>query len=159
MRTQPNNQISRKGLTVWRWYGLFQFLFLTLVAIGVYFILDRTEADWKFNFISLAVLLLHIIFFMILFPKVRWMRWRYEVREAEIELQHGLFIVKRTLIPMIRVQHVDTTQGPLLRKYNLAVLTISTAATVHAIPAIAVEEADALRQQISVLARVAKEDV
>lgn len=96
---------------------------------------------------------------MILFPKVRWMRWRYEVREAEIELQHGLFIVKRTLIPMIRVQHVDTTQGPLLRKYNLAVLTISTAATVHAIPAIAVEEADALRQQISVLARVAKEDV
>ncbi len=159
MRTQPNNQISRKGLTVWRWYGLFQFLFLILVAIGVYFILDRTEADWKFNFISLAVLLLHIIFFMILFPKVRWMRWRYEVREAEIELQHGLFIVKRTLIPMIRVQHVDTTQGPLLRKYNLAVLTISTAATVHAIPAIAVEEADALRQQISVLARVAKEDV
>lgn len=159
MRTQPNNQISRKGLTVWRWYGLFQFLFLTLVAIGVYFILDRTEADWKFNFISLAVLLLHIIFFIILFPKVRWMRWRYEVREAEIELQHGLFIVKRTLIPMIRVQHVDTTQGPLLRKYNLAVLTISTAATVHAIPAIAVEEADALRQQISVLARVAKEDV
>lgn len=125
MRTQPNNQISRKGLTVWRWYGLFQFLFLILVAIGVYFILDRTEADWKFNFISLAVLLLHIIFFMILFPKVRWMRWRYEVREAEIELQHGLFIVKRTLIPMIRVQHVDTTQGPLLRKYNLAVLTIS----------------------------------
>lgn len=159
MRTQPNNQISRKGLTVWRWYGLFQFLFLILVAIGVYFILDRTEADWKFNLISLAVLLLHIIFFMILFPKVRWMRWRYEVREAEIELQHGLFIVKRTLIPMIRVQHVDTTQGPLLRKYNLAVLTISTAATVHAIPAIAVEEADALRQQISVLARVAKEDV
>ncbi|HEY4579377.1 MAG TPA: PH domain-containing protein [Savagea sp.] len=151
--------MSRKGLTVWRWYGLFQFLFLILVAIGVYFILDRTEADWKFNFISLAVLLLHIIFFMILFPKVRWMRWRYEVREAEIELQHGLFIVKRTLIPMIRVQHVDTTQGPLLRKYNLAVLTISTAATVHAIPAIAVEEADALRQQISVLARVAKEDV
>lgn len=159
MRTQPNNQISRKGLTVWRWYGFFQFLFLILVAIGVYFILDRTEADWKFNLISLAVLILHIIFFMILFPKVRWMRWRYEVREAEIELQHGLFIVKRTLIPMIRVQHVDTTQGPLLRKYNLAVLTISTAATVHAIPAIAVEEADALRQQISVLARVAKEDV
>lgn len=28
--------------------------------------------------------------------------------EQEIELQHGVFIIKRTLVPMIRVQHVDT---------------------------------------------------
>ena len=34
-----------------------------------------------------------------------------------------LFIVKRTLIPMVRVQHVDTAQGPILRKYNLAGIT------------------------------------
>ena len=64
------------------------------------------------------------------------MRWRYEVRESEIELQHGIFIVKRTLIPMVRVQHVDTSQGPILRKYDLAEITISTAATNHTIPAL-----------------------
>jgi len=53
--------------------------------------------------------------------------------------------VKRTLIPMIRVQHVDSSQGPLLKKYRLASVTISTAATVHEIPALDEEEAEELR--------------
>ena len=106
-----------------------------------------------------GVVIIYAYLFIVLFPKIRWLRWRYEVRESEIELQHGLFIVKRTLIPMVRVQHVDTSQGPILRKYNLAGITISTAATNHTIPALVMEEADELRSRISVLARVAEDDV
>ncbi len=85
--------------------------------------------------------------------------WRYEVREHEVELQYGVFVVKRVLVPMIRVQHVDTSEGPILRKYKLANVTIATAATVHEIPALDVEKADQLRDYISQLAREAKEDV
>lgn len=98
-------------------------------------------------------------FFIFFIPALRWRRWRYEVREQEIEIQKGLFVVKRTLIPMIRVQHVDSSQGPLLKKYRLASVTISTAATVHEIPALDEEEAEELRYSISRLARVADEDV
>ena len=98
-------------------------------------------------------------FLIYLFPKIRWDHWRYEVREHEIEIQHGLFVVKRTLIPMVRVQHVDTTQGPILKKYDLGNISISTAATVHTIPALVMDEADALRARISELARVAEDDV
>lgn len=96
---------------------------------------------------------------MYLFPNIRWDHWRYEVREQEIEIQHGLFIVKRTLIPMVRVQHVDSSQGPILKHYHLASISISTAATIHTIPALTVEEADGLRASISELARVAEDDV
>lgn len=99
---------------------------------------------------------IHICLF---FPKLRWLRWRYEVREQEIELQHGLFVIKRTLVPMVRVQHVDTEQGPILRKYDLASITISTAATNHTIPALITSEADEMRIRISTLARVAEDDV
>lgn len=106
-----------------------------------------------------AVVALAAFFLIYLFPKIRWQRWRYEVREQEIELQHGLFIVKRTLVPMVRVQHVDTEQGPILRKYDLSEISISTAATTHTIPALITEEADELRSRISVLARVAEDDV
>ena len=59
-----------------------------------------------------------------------------EVRETEIEIQRGIFVIKRTLVPMIRVQHVETNQGPFLRKYDLASVEVSTAATVHTIPAL-----------------------
>lgn len=60
---------------------------------------------------------------------------------------------------MARVQHVDMKQGPILRKYRLATITITTAATKHEIPALDIEEADELRLSISRLARVAKDDV
>lgn len=67
--------------------------------------------------------------------------------------------MKRTLVPMVRVQHVDTVQGPILKRYRLSTITISTAATVHEIPALDVEEAEELRHSISRLARVAEDDV
>ncbi|EUJ43836.1 hypothetical protein PROCOU_15003 [Listeria rocourtiae FSL F6-920] len=63
------------------------------------------------------------------------------------------------MIPMIRVQHVETDQGPLLRKQKLVSVSISTAATVHTIEAVRAEESDALRHHILELVKVAKEDV
>ncbi|ARK24535.1 hypothetical protein SporoP37_07580 [Sporosarcina sp. P37] len=159
VRQQPANQISRKGLTVWRLYGIIQSLIILAVAAGLGFLSYLFE--WPvWIMIAVVIVVLFFFFFSIyLFPKIRWERWRYEVREAEIELQHGLFIVNRTLIPMVRVQHVDTAEGPILRKYGLASITISTAATNHLIPALVTEEADELRNRISTFARVAKDDV
>ncbi|WP_303967015.1 PH domain-containing protein [Sporosarcina ureae] len=159
MRQQPSNQISRKGLTVWRLYGTIQSVIILLIAVGVGFLSCFFNWPvWIMIVVSVAVLL-YAFLSIYLFPKIRWQRWRYEVREAEIELQHGLFIVNRTLIPMVRVQHVDTAEGPILRKYGLASITISTAATNHSIPALVTEEADELRNRISTFARVAKDDV
>ncbi|GEN84807.1 UPF0699 transmembrane protein YdbS [Sporosarcina luteola] len=159
MRAQPANRISKKGLKVWRLYGMIQTIILALVAIGGGVLTYIYEGPWWIYALEAVLLLVIGYLIVILFPKVRWMRWRYEVRESEIELQHGLFIVKRTLIPMVRVQHVDTSQGPILRKYGLAEISISTAATVHTIPALIMDEADDLRGRISVLARVAEDDV
>lgn len=159
MRRQPVNQISEKGLRVWRVYGIIQTFIVLLLAIGTGILTYIFEWPNYIYMIAVAVVILYAYFFIYLFPKIKWLRWRYEVRESEIELQYGLFIVKRTLIPMVRVQHVDTSQGPILRKYGLSGITISTAATNHEIPALVVEEADELRSRISNLARVADDDV
>lgn len=159
MDTQPKNQISVKGLKVWRLYGMIETLVIALLAIGAGVLTYFFEwPSWLYA-IYIAFPVLFGFLFIYMFPKIRWQRWRYEVREQEIELQHGLFIIKRTLVPMVRVQHVDTEQGPILRKYNLAEISISTAATTHTIPALVTEEADDLRARISVLARVAEDDV
>ena len=96
------------------------------------------------------------IFFV---PEIRWRRWSYQVDEHEVDLQSGIFIITRTLVPIKRVQHVDTRQGPILRSYNLADVTISTAATTHRIPALNEEVADRVRDKISKFARLAEEDV
>jgi membrane protein YdbS with pleckstrin-like domain len=159
MRREPQNRISVKGLKVWRLYGIIQTAITTLIVAGVAFLTYFFHWPKWIWLICIAIPIIDTYLFVYLFPKLRWLRWRYEVREQEIEIQHGLFIMKRTLVPMVRVQHVDTEQGPILRKYNLSSITISTAATIHTIPALEMEEADELRGRISQLARVAEEDV
>ncbi|AWE08921.1 hypothetical protein DCE79_16950 [Lysinibacillus sp. 2017] len=159
MREQPKYQLPKKAQIVWRLYGIIQTIILAIVAAGVVFVTKRFDWPEWIMWVSIGVVILSIICSIVIFPSIRWKIWRYEVREQEIEIQSGLFVVTRTLIPMVRVQHVDTEQGPILKKYNIANISISSAATVHTIPMLELEEADLLRMKISELARVAEEDV
>lgn len=156
---EPQKKISPLALKVWKIYGVLESLVVAALAAGA--IVLTFIFDWSswVTVISVGVFILFTYVFVFLLPTIKWKRWRYEVREQEIELQRGILIVKRTLVPMVRVQHVDTVQGPILKRYGLSTITISTAATVHEIPALDMEEADDLRNSISQLARVAEDDV
>ncbi|WP_374719913.1 PH domain-containing protein [Parageobacillus toebii] len=159
MDGEPRKRISERALSVWRIYGMIGFAVSFIVFAAIIILIIVFDGPKWIIPILIIVLIGEGYFFIFFIPALRWRRWRYEVREQEIEIQKGLFVVKRTLIPMIRVQHVDSSQGPLLKKYRLASVTISTAATVHEIPALDEEEAEELRYSISRLARVADEDV
>lgn len=155
----PQQVISETALKVWRLTGLFFSMAWWVLAIAA--IILAYLFDWPVWVAAAAGIVALLITYLsvYLFPLIRWRKWRYEVRETEIEIQSGLLIIKRTLVPMVRVQHVDTKQGPLLRKYNLASVEISTAATMHEIPALDMTEADDLRFYISRMASVEEEDV
>jgi uncharacterized protein len=86
-------------------------------------------------------------------PLLRWRTWRYEVRDEEIDLLRGAVVVRRTLIPMTRVQHVDTERTPLSDLFELRSVTVHTAADSHSIPALRPGDAAAIRDRIAVLAR------
>jgi membrane protein YdbS with pleckstrin-like domain len=90
-------------------------------------------------------------------PELRWRRWRYEVREEEIDLRRGAFTITRTLVPMARVQHVDTSRGVLEQALGVSTVVFHTAAGSESIPALAREEADLVRDRIATLARTPDE--
>ncbi|MCF6139363.1 PH domain-containing protein [Pseudalkalibacillus berkeleyi] len=159
MRYEPSNQIAKRALTVWRLNGIFNSLIFLLASIGSVVLVVLTEVPFWVSVIAIILSVIVSYIMIQVVPKIRYRVWRYEVREYEIELKYGLFIIRRVLIPMIRVQHVDTKQGPLLRHYDLSSVTISTAATVHEIPALDNETADQVRDYISQMARVTEEDV
>jgi uncharacterized protein len=159
MLSQPHKRISERALTVWRITGVIITLFLLFILGGLMTLIVLFDWPVWISVVAIILFLLTSYIAIFLVPHLRWKHWRYEVREQEIEIQQGIFVIKSTLVPMVRVQHVDTEQGPLLRKYNLATVTISTAATVHGIPTLDVEEAEEMRHAISRLARVAEEDV
>jgi membrane protein YdbS with pleckstrin-like domain len=90
-------------------------------------------------------------------PALRWRRWRWEVREHEIDIRHGTIAVTRTLVPMLRVQHVDTKRDLLQQALGLATVVFHTAAGANEIPALTVAEAGQVRDRIAELARTADE--
>lgn len=160
MREPPINSIAGDAIKAWKLTATVYVGVLWLVTI-ISFILLAIYFDitlW-YVFYALIICVLSTYLFILVLPELRWRRWKYEIFEQEIYIQHGILIVKRTLVPMIRVQHVDTKQGPILKKYKLANLTISTAATTHEIPALLEEDASELRGRISGLARVDEDDV
>ncbi|MCD7036703.1 PH domain-containing protein [Metabacillus sp. GX 13764] len=158
MRESPKNQISRRALTVWRITGFVAGLLFLAAVIGLNVLFAYQE--WPMWVIAVLYLLAAVYLFYAawLVPMLRHRVWRYEIHEHEVDLQYGLFVVRRVIIPMVKVQHVDTKQGPLLKKYGLATVEITTAATKHEIPALGVAEADGLRDFISRLARVTDDD-
>ncbi|MEC1671222.1 PH domain-containing protein [Bacillus mojavensis] len=159
MREQPKNQMSPDGLKVWRLQEIMISAVCLLIVIAVAVLSYFFHWPYWISGVLGAVWLLGSVVTVYLIPKVRHKVWRYEVHENEIDIQSGIFVVTRVIVPMVRVQHVDTSQGPLLRKYNLATVKIFTAATVHSIPALEMKEADQLRDSISRLARVTDDDV
>jgi membrane protein YdbS with pleckstrin-like domain len=84
---------------------------------------------------------------------IRWRRWRWDVGEDGIGIRHGTLTERRTLIPWIRVQHVDTRRGIVEQLGGLATVVVHTAAGAHEIPLLDVREAELLRERIGAGAR------
>jgi uncharacterized protein len=83
-------------------------------------------------------------------PGVRYRHWRYRLGDDALELSFGPIIRTESVIPYFRVQHVDTSAGPIERKLGLANLKVHTAsaATDAVLPGLAAAEADAIRRRM-----------
>ena len=147
---EPARRLSPTARWLWRAQGL--------IAAGVALAVSaamRSEGPGGSLWLLLPVAVFAVG--VVAIPELRWSRWRYEVRDEEIDLRHGTVTITRTLIPMLRVQHVDTTRGPLDQLLGLATVVVHTAAGRTTIPALDNEYAGRLRDQIATLARTADE--
>lgn len=159
MEQQSFYKITPRVIKVWQWSNSISYLFYFGIPIGytAIFGLDQFHI-WVALSLTLLVLVGWVLSIVWLPYKI-WENWRYAINDKEIELKHGVFFKTQTLIPLSRVQHVDTRQGPLLRWYSLSQVTISTAATTHEIPGLDIVLANRVRRQISTYARLAEDDV
>ncbi len=92
-----------------------------------------------------------------LLPALLWARWRWDVRDEGIDIRNGALTVRRTLVPWVRVQHVDTRRGLLEQAFGLSTVVVHTAAGGYTIPLLPQAEAEGLRERIAGLARAEDE--
>src|SRR3954453_4955317 len=148
---EPSRRLAPRARTVWI---LQQVLFWgALTVVGVIVAVTVSAAGpwtWLAPFALLIAGVLTV-------PRLRWSRWRWDIRDDGIDIRHGTLTIRRTLIPWVRVQHVDTRRGVLEQAFGLATVIVHTAAGGHTIPMLEAREADELRDRIAGLART--EDV
>ncbi|MDR6226629.1 PH domain-containing protein [Desmospora profundinema] len=159
MNEPPKNRIHRDAIRVWRTHECLTAGFVLLVVGGVTGLTFLFDWHRWIPAVLWSVATVYLVPAIWIYPLLRWRYYRYEVNEKEIDIQSGYFFIRRTIIPMVRVQHVNTTQGPLLRRHGLSELEINTAGGASfTIPALLTEEADQLRDRIGSLVRVARDE-
>ena len=152
MTPEPSRRLSREALWVWRGEQVLGWGIAIVVALAIAAQLDGALA------VLVAVLpVVGLVVGTALVPPLLWRRWRWEVRPDAIDIRHGAFTIRRTLVPMHRVQHVDTRRNPVEQALELATVVVHTAAGSHTIPLLRVRDAAEVRDRIAELARTADE--
>ena len=152
MTAEPSRRLASDARWVWR---VEQLLFWgVLLVVGV---VGGRQIDGAFGLLAQLIPLVGLAVGTLLVPELRWRRWRWDVRPEAIDIEHGTLTIRHTLVPMSRVQHVDTTRGILEQTFSLATVLVHTAAGSHRIPLLTLHDADELRERIADLARAADE--
>jgi hypothetical protein len=141
----PPRRLARSAPWVWRLQQAFNW---TLVTVAVLFIAGEADLSSSLALIPLGILVVAVT----VAPTLRWRSWRWDVQPDAIEIRHGVLRIRHTVIPMVRVQHVDTTSDFLAQAFSLATVEIHTAAGSHKIPLLTDVDAEGVRQRITELA-------
>lgn len=133
-------------------WGLFALLVAGVLAAVVgaaFFWFEwRAPADALIVFAAVALLLLG-------HAHLRYRLWRFELQADALFLHRGVFTRVRTVVPYVRVQHVDTQRNPLERALGLSRVVVYTAGSRGAdvtIPGLRAERAVALQERLRTLA-------
>jgi membrane protein YdbS with pleckstrin-like domain len=116
-------------------------------AIAEFALADRLPVHGAI--VGVAVLL--GIWLAIVSPPRRWRHWGYAFTGRELHVAHGWWTQIHTIVPVLRVQHIDVSQGPLERGFGVARLTLHTAGTsdtVVTLPGITRATAEEIRDLI-----------
>ncbi|WP_426570337.1 PH domain-containing protein [Streptomyces canus] len=130
-----------------------------LITTTIHLVLTRTRdwhelLDWWHPAMtSLALFPMALYAWRFNRIKVAWHFRGYHLGAEELYLRTGLLTRKLTVLAYARIQEVKVITGPIQRRYELATVTISTAAGSDAITDVDPQTAQRLRDRLTELAR------
>jgi uncharacterized protein len=154
LKSEPAERLDPRAKALWRITGTLGALPLLVgAALASWASLRVVDVPLPLAVVPSIAALGSFVVLAAVVPALRWRRWRYEIGEDEVDLQRGIVWVRRTLVPLARIQHVDTQSGPLQRRLGLATVVFYTAAGPNQIPELSAPVAAKVRDRIAELAR------
>lgn len=112
------SSLDMRALVAWILKVLGWGVLFGAAAIGVEYL---TGAGWA------KVLVLAFVATGVVYMVLRYRSWSFEVKDDAVYLERGVFSRVKTIVPLVRIQHVDAKQTPLERITGLASVVIYTA--------------------------------
>jgi uncharacterized protein len=150
VRAEPTNTLPDGVRAMWLCEDLIGAVILVAISFGI-----GAAADALMPWLALlagAGGLAHVV----LIPRERHRRYRWELREEELDLLEGVLKVTRTIVPITRIQHVSVERTGWTSVFDLVRLNVHTAAGKTTIPGLDPVRADDVRDRV--LARLRTPD-
>lgn len=123
-------QLNPDVKSVWIIYYIRRTLFLIVISFVLdYFVLSEM-GKWPFffGFFPLVIFIFGAIF-TIVFPKLKYNNWFFELKDDELLLKRGVVTKISSTAPYCRIQHIDIAQNIIERMFGLSSLVVYTAGT------------------------------
>lgn len=142
-------RISPKAIRLWRIRAYINAGVWLIIAsaIGIAQLFFDFIPWWVFLIPAAAAIYIVIVSGWII-PKLRYRYFRYKVLEDEIRIHSGILFKSEVAVPLYRVQNIDTTVGPVMKRMNLKGISLQTSAEKLYIPELETDRADQLRHDI-----------
>ncbi len=107
--------------------------------------------ETPFHGLPSALAALLALLAILVVPRRRYTRLGYAMQPNLLQVVRGWLFHVDTIVPLVRVQHIDVTRGPLEKAFGTATLVLHTAGTHNSIvvlPGLAPDKATAIRDEI-----------
>lgn len=143
--------LDKKVILSWR-IGRIIFLAITIsffLLVNFILILTGVPAGiFPYVYILEGLIFLYRLLAIVVYPIIEYRQWKYLITDDKVEIRHGLFFITTSVIPVVRIQHITSSSGPINRKLGLVKLTIFTASGSFDIEGLTNETADTISNNL-----------
>lgn len=133
--------VSKKVMTFWRIIRLAA-LIPNIIFLLLPILFDEIPYGLRiFIIVWASIDILFILVWGLVLPPYQYKRYLYLVKDDEIIIMRGLIFKESIVIPVLQIQDIGYTQGPIMQFLNLTNIIISTAGATKALTGLEKEEA------------------
>ncbi|WP_414050598.1 PH domain-containing protein [Macrococcus animalis] len=138
---QPSNTPKYRRVK-WCIYTVLTLLICTSLYYGI-----NHFFDWEYSY-AVFLLMLLPLYTLILGIFLSFKYTRYELNQSTLEISSGAYFMGRKIVPLDLMQSVKIEQGFVMKKFNLAVVTVYTRGDMVVLPYMTKDEAERVATRI-----------
>jgi uncharacterized protein len=129
---EPSHRVSQRAPAYWRVHAAVGAAVMWLAAVALLVTVLLVPGGWWSALLWLGVVLLVIapVPWLTVAPRIRFDVHRWEITDIAVHVRSGWLSRTDEIVPLSRVQTVDSAQGPLMRLFGLRTVTVQTASSV-----------------------------